>query len=67
MGLFIKDLTIVDEFDNTIYKAKYCRAEVGLKNAMDIVKDKQGPRECRSIFKRFLRDLDTEFKEYFKL
>lgn len=63
--LYIRKLEISDENEETIYKVKNIKADIGLKEALAIVNEKQGRKETRGIFRKFLADLDEEFKNYF--
>jgi len=58
--IYIKKLVLVDEFDQVVFKTERTKAIDGLATAMKIVKDKGG-------IKRRLKELDEEFKEYFKI
>lgn len=65
--LYVKKLIITDETDSVIYKAKTQKAIPALEQALEIIKQKEGDKEVKGILKKFLLDLDKEFKEYFDM
>lgn len=58
--IYLRYIELVDEYDNTIYRARNIKALKGLAIAIRMVKEKGG-------IKQKLKELDEEFKEYFGL
>ena len=65
--LYIRKLEISDDQDQTIFKIKNMDAEKGLRKALQLIDNVQGKKEVKGIFRRFLKDLDKEFKQYFDM
>lgn len=67
MSLFIRKVELVDEYDNIILKLYNVPASVGVNKILNKINDNEGKVKVQGIFKKFLYDLDNEFREYFKI
>ena len=67
MTLYIREVTIVDEYDNVLLKLKNCPADTGLKKCLRIMEQKDGAKQVKGVIKSYLWKLDKEMADYFKL
>ena len=61
--LYLKKLVIIDECDEIVFKSDNKKAMEGLAEAMDFIQRKEGLKGL----KKFLYDLDKQFKEMYRL
>jgi uncharacterized protein YyaL (SSP411 family) len=65
--LYVRKLEIVDETDTTVLTIKNKDAIFALNTALKVVNQKEGGKRAKGLIRKFLKDLDQEFKEYFDM
>ena len=65
--IYVRHLVLVDENDTVLLNIKKQRAIKALTSAMRIVENKDCRRTVLQIVRNYIKNLDNEFSEYFKL
>ena len=65
--IYVRVLELVNEDNETIFRARNQKATVALGNALRIIQEKDNPKVKEGILKKFLFDLNKEFEDYFRI
>lgn len=65
--LYIRKLHIVDDVDRTVIKIEHKEATKGLQKALQILERYEGKSGIKKTMGEYLKELDKELQEYFKI